>query len=145
MIIYLDTSAAMKLFVEEVESAALSRYVASMDDSPDVYLAASWLLHTELHRAAQRHPDAVDAASVATLLGAVSLVDITRGDLLTAGSLPGRLRSHDAIHLAVALRIGADTVLAYDAELLEAANGAGLATESPRSIKRATRSRPPHD
>jgi len=60
------------------------------------------------------------------VLDTVSLIDLTRGDLLTAGTLPGQLRSNDAIHLVVALRIGADEMLTYDAELAHAAAVAGL-------------------
>jgi len=52
---------------------------------PRVSLVASWLLHTELHCAASRHPDDVDAASVGLVLDVITLVYITRGDLLTAG------------------------------------------------------------
>jgi len=51
------------------------------------------------------------------VLDTLTLVDVTRGDLLTAGALPGRLRSNDAVHLAAALRIGVDHMLTYDAEL----------------------------
>ena len=58
-------------------------------------------------------------------------MDLTRGDLLTAGSLPWGLRPHDAIHLAVALRIGVDSMITYDVELREAAAAAGLAAVSP--------------
>src|SRR4051794_13404302 len=49
--------------------------------------------------------------------GHLTLVDLTRGDLLTAGALPGRLRSDDAVHLAVALRVGVDAILTYDSAL----------------------------
>lgn len=51
---YVDTSAAMKLVVEEPESAALADAL-----STDRQLVASWLLHTEMHCAAGRHPQAV--------------------------------------------------------------------------------------
>jgi predicted nucleic acid-binding protein len=127
VISYLDTSAAMKLLVDEAESAALAAYLQTAADR----VAASWLLHTELHRAAARHPDTVDHSSVTIVLDAVSLVDVTRGDLLTAAALPGRLRSNDAIHLAVALRLGVDEVVTYDAELVDAATVAGLAVRQP--------------
>ncbi len=129
---YLDTSAAMKLLVEEPESRSLAAYVRKVARNPDAHVAAAWLLHTELHCAARRRPDAVDADAVGQLLDSVTLVDLTRGDLLTAGSLPGRLRSHDAIHLAVALRIGVDALIGYDLELLQAAGAAGLSIRSPR-------------
>ncbi|HJQ41567.1 MAG TPA: type II toxin-antitoxin system VapC family toxin [Jatrophihabitantaceae bacterium] len=129
MIRYLDTSAAMKLLVEEDESAAL---LAELQRSgPNDRLIASWLLHTELHCAASRHPDAIDLEAVAVLLDSVDLIDLFRGDLLTAAVLPGRLRSHDAIHLAVALRVGAHEVVTYDEELARATAEAGLAVSAP--------------
>lgn len=131
MIAYLDTSAAMKLLVDEPESGALTTYLQDAVGGVSGEVAASWLLHTELQCAARRHPEIVDVAVVGQLLDAVTLVDLTRGDLLTAGSLPWGLRSHDAIHLAVALRIGVDSMVAYDIELVEAANAAGLAGVSP--------------
>lgn len=34
--------------------------------------------------------------------------------VLTAGTLPGRLRPNDAMHLAAALRIGVDEMITYD-------------------------------
>ena len=129
MISYPATSAGMKLLVEEAESAALTTYLQST--AGERQLVASFLLHTELHRAANRHPGDVDRDSVAIVLDVVSLIDLTRGDLLTAGTLPGRLRSNDAIHLAVALRIGADELVTYDAELVAAANAAGIVAVQP--------------
>ncbi len=133
MICYLETSAAMKLLVEEPESDALVRHLQSPTGrGEERVLVASWLLHTELHCAANRHPDAVDADSATIVLDTVSLIDLTRGDLLTAGTLHGQLRSNDAVHLAVALRIGADEMLTYDAELTRAADAAGLPVAGPQ-------------
>jgi uncharacterized protein len=130
VIAYLDTSAAMKLLVEEAESAALTTYVQS-EEGLDV--VASWLLHTELHCAANRHPDDIDKAAVGLVLDTVTLIDVARGDLLTAGALPGRLRSNGAVHLSVALRVGADGVITYDSELAAAAAFSGLAVIQPSS------------
>ncbi|MDQ1679706.1 MAG: uncharacterized protein QOI42_565 [Frankiaceae bacterium] len=129
MICYLDTSAAMKLLIDEPESEALLTYLQS--PTHERQLVASWLLHTELHCAANRHPDDVEVDSVRVVLDTVSLIDLTRGDLLTAGTLPGRLRSNDAVHLAVALRVGADEIVSYDTELVAAANAAGIAAVQP--------------
>ncbi len=129
MISYLDASAAMKLLVEEAESAALTAHLAT--PSTDRQLVASWLLHAELHCAANRHPDDIDLDAVGVVLDVVSLVDLSRGDLLTAGTLPGRLRSNDAIHLAVALRLGADEMITYDDELAAAAGSAGVTVLRP--------------
>ena len=129
MICYLDTSAAMKLLVEEEESDALTNHLQSLNE--DQQLVSSWLLHTELHCAANRHPDDIDLDAVGIVLDAVTLIDLTRGDLLTAGALPGQLRSNDAIHLAVALRIGADELVTYDEELSGAAVAAGIVIVQP--------------
>jgi predicted nucleic acid-binding protein len=128
---YLDTSAAMKLLVEEAESDALVSFLESFAGVAD-NLVASWLLHTELHCAANRHPEDIDLEAVAVVLDSVSLIDVTRGDLLTAGALPGRLRSHDAVHLAVALRVGVDEMLTYNREFAAVAGAAGLVVQQPR-------------
>ncbi|MDP9118149.1 MAG: type II toxin-antitoxin system VapC family toxin [Actinomycetota bacterium] len=129
MISYLHASAAMKLLVQEAESEALVARLESPDG--DRRLVASWLLHTELHCAANRHPNDIEPEALSTMLDVVSLIDLTRGDLLTAGTLPERLRSNDAMHLAVALRVGADEMFTYDAELGAAASAAGLAVVQP--------------
>lgn len=130
MISYLDTSAAMKLLVGEAETEALTAYLHSPADGGR-QVVASWLLHTELHCAASRHPHDVDLASVGIVLDTLTLVDLSRGDLLTAGALPGRLRSNDALHLAAALRVGVDEMITYDDELSDAASAAGLSVARP--------------
>lgn len=124
---YLDTSAAMKLVLDEPQSDALTADLAGSDDRR---LVSSLLLHTEMHCAAGRHPQDVDLEAVRTMLDAVSLIDLTRGDLLAAGT-HAPLRSNDAIHLAVALRVGADEIVTYDRELIEQATAAGLPVLSP--------------
>ena len=126
---YLDTSAAMKLVLDEPQSEALTAELTGRDDRR---LVSSWLLHTEMHCAAGRHPEDVDLETVRTVLDSVSLIDITRGDLLAAGT-QAPLRSNDAIHLAVALRIGADEIVTYDEELIERATAAGLPVLSPQA------------
>ena len=122
---YLDTSAAMKLVAAEPESDALVEAIASGHR-----LVASWLLHTELHCAAGRHSKDIDRASVQAVLDTVGLVDITRGDMIAAGT-HAPLRANDAIHLAVAIRLGVDHVVPYDAELAAAARAAGLVVLAP--------------
>jgi uncharacterized protein len=124
---YLDTSAAMKLVLDEPQSDALTTDLAGSDDRE---LVSSWLLHTEMHCAAGRHPQDVDLEAVRTMLDSVSLIDLTRGDLLAAGT-HAPLRSNDAIHLAVALRVGADEIVTYDGELIERATAAGVPILSP--------------
>jgi predicted nucleic acid-binding protein len=123
---YLGTSAAMKLVVEEPESDAL---LGELTSSPR-RLAASWLLHTELHCAAGRNPAIIGVDAATAVLDVVDLVDVTRGDLLAAGT-HAPLRSNDAIHLATALRLGVDEMITYDSELARAASRAGIRILAP--------------
>ena len=130
MITYVDTSAAMKLLVDEGESSALVDKLQELRAAGET-LVSSWLLHTELRCAANRHPADVAADAVEAVLSALALVDIDRADLIAAPSLPGRLRSADAIHLASALRVGCDAILVYDGELRAAARTVGIRPLSP--------------
>jgi hypothetical protein len=126
--VYLDTSAAAKLLVEENESDALAHYLDTLDDLED--LVSSALLETELRRAAMRQD--LSQASVSEVLARVALVEPGRSLFYEAGLLPGpSLRSLDAIHLATALRIDASVVVAYDVRLLESARELGLSVKSP--------------
>jgi uridylate kinase len=61
----------------------------------------------------------------------VDLIDLTRGDVLAAGTL-APLRSGDAVALAVALRCTVDTMITCDSELTERAQDAGLTVQAPR-------------
>ncbi|MBK7721216.1 MAG: type II toxin-antitoxin system VapC family toxin [Austwickia sp.] len=129
MIRYLDTSAALKLLVQEAETDALAIQLTAWASRGD-RLVASMLLLTELHCAARRRRE-LDPHAVQAVLDAVLLVDIARDDLLRAASSAWGLRSADAIHLATALRLDADELIAYDRELLAAAQDAGLRTTTP--------------
>src|SRR5215213_3838185 len=99
--------AAMRLIVDEPESRALADALAS-----DRRFVASWLLHTELHCASSRHPQEIPLAAIHAVLNTVNVVDLTRGDMLAAGT-HAPLRSNDAIPLAVAIRLGTDEIAAY--------------------------------
>lgn len=124
---YLDASAAIKLVVEEAESAILAEMLSSRADRR---LASSWLLHTEMHCAAGRHPQDVELEAVRAVLDTVNLVDLTRGDMIAAGT-HAPLRSDEAVHLAVAIRLGVDEIITYDGELASAASRAGLTVLAP--------------
>ena len=124
---YLDTSAALKLLIEEPESPALAQTVDR--EQPD--LVAGWLLETELRRAAQRLP-ALGMDVVSEFLAGVSLYEMPGSLFREAGILPGEtLRSVDALHLAVAVRIGVDLVLTYDVRMADSARLLGLPVLSP--------------
>jgi len=125
--VYLDTSAAMKLVLDETETSALFDYLEQHSDAVPV---SSILLETELRRAARRNL-AVDD-QVNSLLDLVNLVDAPRAVFRQAASLePPALRSLDAIHLATALREDVDVFVVYDRILQDAARHAGLSVEAP--------------
>jgi uncharacterized protein len=118
---YLDTSAAVKLLVEEAESAALARYL----DQPDVETVACLLLETELRRFAVRHD--IAQSEVTAILDTTSLYEMPRSLYYEAGIFAGpRLRSLDALHLGAALRLGADAVVCYDTRMQDSAAELGL-------------------
>jgi len=126
--IYLDTSAAAKLLVDEAESGALAAYIDEIGAEQD--LVSSALLEIELRRLAVRL--GLDQSAVTDLLARLDLVDPPRSLFHEAGLLPGtQLRSLDALHLATALRVDADTLVAYDARLLDAARSLGFGVHSP--------------
>lgn len=131
MIVYVDTSAAIKLLVEEAESEALADYLEEVRSTASDMLVASLLLHTELHCAANRQTTDIETSKVADVLSTLALIDVESGDLVTAPLLPGRLPSADAIHLATSLRVDAHAMVVYDGELGTAANAAGIRIVSP--------------
>lgn len=124
---YVDTSAALKLMVEEQESDALARAV----DEAAPQLVGCWLLETELRRIAQRVP-ALTQEHVSQFLDGVDLYEVPASLFREAGLLPGAdLRSLDALHLAAAVRIGVDHLLTYDLRMGSAARELGLRVLSP--------------
>jgi hypothetical protein len=128
--IYLDTSATVKLVAAEEESTALINW---LNDHPDDNLATSAIGHIELMRAAARAgPDAVALArNVASTIDTLVLTDTMASAAATIP--PAELRTLDAIHLATAHthRQGLTALCAYDRRLLEAAESQGLPTVSP--------------
>ncbi len=129
MILYIETSAAAKLLVDEPASSRLATRLDNAVDQDDALLS-SMLLETELRRLAVR----VDLAQAAVthLLERFDLVETDRSLYREAGLLPGRhLRSLDALHLAAALRVGADVMVTYNHRQADAADAAGLPVLAP--------------
>lgn len=129
---YVDTSAAIKLLVEETHSAA---FAAFYDARTNAEWVSSALLRIEVIRTVARAkpvllPDARD------LLLAFSYIAIDDEVVEAAMNEPDRsLRSLDAIHLATARLLGPDldAIVTYDDRLATAAGDAGLVTASPRN------------
>lgn len=136
--IYVDTSATVKLVVAEEESSALIDW---LNDHLDQNLVTSAVGHIELIRAAARvGPDAlVLARNVASTIDAVILTDTIAAAAATMP--PPELRTLDAIHLATAhtYRRGLTAFCAYDRRLLAAAASQGLPIVAPGSMRTSTR------
>jgi uncharacterized protein len=99
----------------------------------DVGLATSRLALVEVPRAARiANPSEELQQETRRLLDACLLVDITHRVLRDAAALASReVRTLHAIHLATALYIDADELVAYDRRLLEAAGEQGLEVAAP--------------
>jgi uncharacterized protein len=133
--IYLDSSALLKLLFEESESAALTLWIAEQADTP---MVSSELAKVEVIRATRRlDADVVPAARA--LVSQLDLVPLS-GALIEEAADAGEpvLRTLDAIHLASALsiRVELTALVAYDNRLLAAAEAAGIepirpSTDSP--------------
>lgn len=129
-VLYVDTSAAIKLIHSEPESDALADHV----DAPGTELVSSVLLETEMRRAVQRH-GLLTQDLVTALLRGVALREIPNAAFVEAGLLPGAsLRSLDALHLIAAIGCGADAVLTYDARMTASAVELGLTVVAPGRV-----------
>jgi hypothetical protein len=129
VILYVETSAAAKLIIDEPESSRLAAHLDRAVDEDDGLLS-SMLLETELRRLAVR--TGVGQAVVTRLLERFDLLEIDRSLYREAGLLPGpHLRSLDAIHVAAALRANADAMVTYDLRQADAADSMGLSVRTP--------------
>ncbi|MDO5673005.1 MAG: PIN domain-containing protein [Actinomycetaceae bacterium] len=129
MIRYLDTSAALKLVLQEKESSSLLDWIETVGEQGD-RMISSWLMYAEMRCALQRQSH-LDALEVDRVMSVVELFDILRQDFMQAPISGMGLRAADAIHLAAALRIGADAIITYDEELIARAQTIGLEVNSP--------------
>ena len=127
--IYLDSSALVKLVREEPESVTLREWLEACSEA---IWCSSALCRVEVPRAvAELGTDAHSRAR--DVLDDLVQLPLTEQTLDAAGALPGRLRSLDAIHLAAALRLRPHLtgVVVYDHRLLSAAGDLGLPVASP--------------
>jgi predicted nucleic acid-binding protein len=129
--IYLDSSALVKLALTEPESAALAQWLAERADQP--------LVSSVLHRA--EVPRAVWCAEPGALprsyrvIKRIARVALTADVLDNSATLPPQaLGPAQAIHLASALALKKDLTafVAYDERLLAASADAGLPIAAPR-------------
>ena len=127
--IYLDTSAALKLVMPEAETTALELWIAERAGIPRV---SSRLLRIEMLRSVARTaPQRMGRANI--VLSSVALVGMD--DVAPTAEVIGdrTLHSLDAIHLTTAheLRTELTAFVCYDKRLLDSAHALGLPVESP--------------
>jgi uncharacterized protein len=126
-LVYLDSSAFVKLVLAEPETPAL---LASLEGAPR--LVASEILEVEVLRATRRAGG--DTGAAREQLAAVRLLPLG-GEIRTRACAldPPSVRSLDAIHLATALSLGGrlDSLYTYDERMQLAAREAGLDVRAP--------------
>lgn len=128
-VVYLDTSALVKLIDAEQDSDALAKSIASSE------LLVGEISKTELHRFARRmsrEPDALINAAE-RLVGTCTMLFMDHVLLEEAGDIDHRnLGTLDAIHIATALRAAPiDAFVTYDRQQAAAAESVGLNVVSP--------------
>jgi uncharacterized protein len=131
---YIDSSALVKLVVDEPESAALRAFVSGAD------LVSSELVIMEVPRAIRRasaHEPrlSLDVAlrHAGELLDAIALLPLDRALLAAAGAIEEpALRALDAIHVVAAVDLSpVDAFVSYDERQSAVARLAGLRTLAP--------------
>jgi len=129
-LVYLDSSALVKLVVAEPESTVLMERLEAWP-----LRVSSVLALTELPRALGRAGFGAAARRRAReVLARVALVDVDRRILVTAAALePRALRTLDAIHLATALTVREDleAIVTYDRRLRAAAERVHIDVVAP--------------
>lgn len=128
-LVYVDSSALLKLIFEEPESAALAAFLA---DWP--VRVSSALARIEVARIVARVQDPLIEREARHVLRGVHLVRLDDDIVDRAATIgPPGLRSLDAIHLATAQLLGSDLagLVAYDRRLAAAADAQGITVWSP--------------
>ncbi len=128
--IYLDSSALVKLAIAERESAGLLSWLAAQ---PNLVRVASSVIRVEVPRAVWRaEPSALPESYL--VIRRTAEIELTDEVLSKAASIrPVTLHAINAIHLASALVLRQEltSFVSYDTRLLAAAEEAGLPTASP--------------
>jgi uncharacterized protein len=126
-VLYIDTSAAVNLLLEEAESAALAELIAGEPEP----LVTCRVGIVELRRVARRGGASADRADA--LAASLAVIELDATVERIAVGLDPELRALDAIHLASALAAGdvIDGFVCYDVRLAGAASRESLTILAP--------------
>ncbi|HEV8682308.1 MAG TPA: type II toxin-antitoxin system VapC family toxin [Actinomycetota bacterium] len=127
-LLYLDSSAIMKLVVPESETKALRDLLRTWPER-----VSSVIARIEVERVARRIGGGTVRRAL-TVLSRVALVELDDELVHAAAAIePTDLRTLDAIHVATALSLGEDlgAMCAYDARLADAAAATGAKVVAP--------------
>jgi predicted nucleic acid-binding protein len=128
-LVYVDSSALLKLVFRENETDALSEFLQAHTNR-----CASIVARVEVMRAARFRERGASVTRADEVLAHVNLIRLAESVVVAAESLePLTLRALDAIHLATALSLGSDLagMVVYDHRLADAARHAGLTVWAP--------------
>ena len=136
MKVYVDRSALIKRAVAERESEAVEEALEQHVEAQDA-LVSSTLAWIEIGRALRARLDREDhdvvTEAIDDALSGIAERPITADVVSLARRIePNVLRSLDAIHLATAVLLDADTVMTYDDRLAGAARHNGLTVSAPK-------------
>jgi len=127
-ILYLDSSAILKLVVPEPETRAVRRLLRSWPER-----VSSVIAEIEVERAARRVGGGA-MRKARTVLSRIGLIELEQAVVRVAATLePAGLRTLDAIHLASALSISGEVgaFCTYDARLADATTAADIVVTAP--------------
>ena len=128
-VVYVDSSALIKLIFEEPETPALQAFLGAYPRG-----ASSTLTQIEVHRTVGRVQDPIVAREADQILERIHLIRADDSILAAAMKVaPSTLRTLDALHLvtALSLRPNLAGMVVYDRTLAAAAEAAGLTVFAP--------------
>lgn len=128
-VVYLDSSAIVKLIFDEPETDALQRFLA---DRPSRF--SSVVARAEVIRAARSVGDDLVVGRAHDVLDGLDFIELDSQTVRrAAGVEPRSVRTLEAIHLAAALSLEPDLagIVVYDTRLAAAARAAGLTVWAP--------------
>jgi uncharacterized protein len=141
-VVYLDTSVLVALVANEPGASSIKRWLAGPSSAP--LCSADWCvpevasalsLKVRTGQLDELQADKAWQAFGAACDGLLDLLPVQAADYTAAAQMcrvtQAGLRAGDALHLAVALRCGCDTLLAFDQNLNRNARASGLQLITP--------------